>query len=155
MHDHVDASEIEDFVIGALAGDRRARFETHLSSCDHCAQRLAREARLEVALVEVQAAAAATRRRQRLVAGSMWGAPVLVVAILAALVLGKGDRPGGAGSARAHVVCSDGPDQLACVDDAHRHGLFVQYPVWAGPPPFGEQDPSAGPSAAPFQDGAR
>jgi hypothetical protein len=32
------------------------------------------------------------------------------------------------------VICADGPEQDACVAEAHRHGLFVAYPTRAGAP---------------------
>jgi hypothetical protein len=148
MPDHVAASEIEEFVIGALTEDRRARFEEHVASCDECGERLAREARLELALVEV--AAAAPRRRRSLAARTAWAAPIAVVAVVIAFTL-RDDHRGVAGGGRARVVCADGPDQLACVEDAERHGLFVQYPDWAGAPPLGDPDPASGPSTAPFE----
>jgi hypothetical protein len=153
MRDHVEASELEAFVIGALDGERLERFEAHLASCESCAARLAREAALEVALVEVQAAAAKPRRR-RFASNAAWTAPVLVVAVIAAIALRRGadrdDRQAILARPRPQVVCADGPDQVACVDDAHRHGLFVQYPTWADSPPLGNRDPNAGPWSAPF-----
>lgn len=67
------------------------------------------------------------------------------------VIRGSGGPAGGSGGrAIPDVVCSDGPDQGACVERAGRHGLFVQYPDWAGPPPLAAVDPSAGPTIAPF-----
>src|SRR5205807_2647023 len=49
------------------------------------------------------------------------------------------------------VVCADGPEQGKCVQNAHRRGLYVRWPDWAGAPPLGgRRNPGAGPADSPF-----
>jgi anti-sigma factor RsiW len=161
MDEHLQPTEIEAFVLGALSPDRLVAFERHVSGCDSCAESLAREARLELALVEVRAAMPGTstpvtriwRRRVVPVVGA------LAVAALVALIVDRAAPTNAdlAGAARtkaaepiAPVVCLDGPEQAACIQRAHRHGRIVRYPDWAGPPPLGGSRKSSGPAAPPF-----
>jgi anti-sigma factor RsiW len=153
--EHVTDTEIEEFALGELSAARLPGFEVHVSSCDECAGRLAREARLELALAQVARSAppapAAPATRRALI--SRRSAAALATFALAAAVLLLFLRGAGEPSAPSitpSVVCADGPDQIACVQRAQRHGRFLQYPDWAGPPPFGAGDSSAGPSVAPF-----
>lgn len=53
---HVTDRMIELFVIGELPAEWLAAFETHISMCEHCAKKLADEARFEVAMSEIAAA---------------------------------------------------------------------------------------------------
>jgi len=54
---HLSASELELFVIGGLGDVRAAAVEAHVGACERCADALAREARLEMALDEIANAA--------------------------------------------------------------------------------------------------
>jgi anti-sigma factor RsiW len=58
---HLNKSDVELYVINALALDRAAEIESHVACCEDCACALAREAQLEMALeiVAERAAAAA------------------------------------------------------------------------------------------------
>jgi anti-sigma factor RsiW len=151
MTEHISDAEIEAFALGELLPPRLAGFEAHVSSCDECAGRLAAAARLELALAEVQAASA-SRARRRVSRRTVGAAAATLTAAAAVLLLFLRDIrdqpvPSAIG---AGLVCADGPGQVACVRRAQRHGLLVHYPDWAGPPPFGQRDISAGPSVAPF-----
>ena len=48
------------------------------------------------------------------------------------------------------VVCPDNLQQEKCIEDAHRHGLFVSYPPFAGAPSLGGGRSGPGPSGSPF-----
>lgn len=50
---HTTDSDLEMYVLGALPPRRRAEVEQHVQGCTQCGDRLAREARLEVALWEL------------------------------------------------------------------------------------------------------
>lgn len=50
---HTTDSDMEMYVLGALPPGRRAEVERHVQGCAECGARLAREARLEVALWEL------------------------------------------------------------------------------------------------------
>lgn len=52
-------------------------------------------------------------------------------------------------SATPAVVCDSLMDQTACIERAHRHGLYVKYPSGAGAPPIGGAS-TVGPSSSPF-----
>ncbi|HKE17428.1 MAG TPA: hypothetical protein VKB80_21285 [Kofleriaceae bacterium] len=154
MTEHVSDTEIEDFALGELPAARLPGFEAHVSICDQCAGRLAREARLELVLAEAAATAPAERRARRALltrrtAGAALATFALAAAVLLLVLRGAGEQQPAA-PAIPELVCADGPGQTGCVQRAQRHGLFVQYPDWAGPGPFGPRDPSAGPSVAPF-----
>ena len=149
MTEHVSDNEIEEFALGELPVARLAGFEAHVSSCEQCTVRLAREARLELQLAEVHAApAAVSRRRISHRTGAALATFALAAAVLVLFLRRGGDDP----DMRPipNVVCPDGPTQNACVRRAQRHGLYVQYPDWAGPPPFGDGAWEDGPSVAPF-----
>ncbi|HWM87307.1 MAG TPA: hypothetical protein VNO33_15755 [Kofleriaceae bacterium] len=145
MTEHLSDTEIEEFVLGQLAAARLDSFEAHASACEECAGRLAREARLELALIEVRAARPrpAVTRRAAAVATLVLAAAVLL------LYLRVGDDSPERARSIPNVICPDGPDQASCVASAQGRGLFVQYPDWAGPPPFTARA-SAGPTVAPF-----
>jgi len=163
MTAHLDTAELEDFVQGTLDGTRLAQFEARVSSCDACAASLMREARLELALVELGTPAASPPARR----WSRRAMPaVLAIAATAAAILLVVARPGSpawrAASVRSipGVVCPPGTEQATCVQRAHGHGLFVEEPAWAGPPPLGDREldavwgpalrSSIGPSRPPF-----
>jgi Putative zinc-finger len=148
MTEHVSDNEIEEFALGELPVARLAVFEAHVSTCERCAVRLARESRLELQLAEVHAAPAAPRRRISHRTGAALATVALAAAVLVLFVRREDDEP----EIRPipNVVCPDGPTQDACVRRAQRHGLYVQYPDWAGPPPFGDGAWEDGPSVAPF-----
>ncbi len=174
MSDHVKDSEIEAFAIGALDAAASDAFVAHVAQCDACSARLAAEAQRELAFGEVAAERHAqvsdvskTRpsnvRRLRtpaLTAG-------LALAAAAALVLAaRSDRAarevarGNAAAARtvalastapiAPVICPAGPEQMQCVQHAHKRGLYVKEPHWAGAPALGGRRAADGPADSPF-----
>jgi anti-sigma factor RsiW len=150
MTEHVSDAEIEEFALGELPAARLSSFEAHVSRCDDCAARLAREARLELQLAEVHSTAPAPAVHRGLV--SRRNAAALATLALAATVLvlvlrRPHEQPA---AAIPNIVCPDGADQRDCVRRAQRRGLFVQYPGWADSPPFGDNDRRAGPSVAPY-----
>jgi hypothetical protein len=165
MTDHADATELALFVRGELEGSQLASFEAHVSSCAACAALLTREARLELALLELGARGElAAPAGRRVLARRLVGA-TLTLGVAAGLVLTlwpprESARPGS--RSIPGVVCAQGAEQAACVKRAHDHGLFVRYPTWAGPPPLGgiavghsapdDADPrrQLGPSGPPF-----
>lgn len=147
MTEHLSDTEIEEFVLGQLAAARLESFEAHASACENCAARLAREARLELALIEVRAAPRSSRPAVTRRAAGV-ATLVLAAAVLLLYLRADDDSPARARSI-PNVICPDGPDQPSCVASAQGRGLFVQYPDWAGPPPFTARA-SDGPTVAPF-----
>jgi hypothetical protein len=139
MSDHTDATELALFLRGELEEPRLASLEIHVSSCDACAARLTGEARLELALNELGPELAQSLAQRRVRARLVGVALIAAAAAVAVVSLGRSDVPAPPASARSisRVVCAEGPDQAACVERAHHHGLFVEYPGWAGAPPFG------------------
>src|SRR5262249_3991834 len=138
MTSHPDSASFEEFVLGVLRPERAEVFTEHVAGCDACSARLAREGRVAGLLEGVGRepagrpvlVGAVTKRRRAFVAA---GAVLAVAAALALVFRGKQDPSPAAPSAPiANVVCPDGPNQVACVEDAHRHGLYVEYPSWAG-----------------------
>jgi hypothetical protein len=167
MNEHPDDRAIESFVLGTLDASSidRGAFVAHVSRCDACAAKLQREARLEVALVEVRASlpiARAPRPAPRVLRWTPRAAGAVAVALAAAaLLLFIRREPPLRREAKittpeplrplAPVVCPDGPAQARCVDDAHVHGLYVRYPEWCGAPSLGGlRAPGKGPAAPPF-----
>lgn len=178
--DHPRDSAFEAFVIGALDERESAAFVAHASACDACATKLASEAQAELAVLEVHAAsrseipkakaaphakAAPAKVKSRLVMWSSAGALALAAAVLLFLFSGRGRREEAGNTSskttmtvsapRATqpiplVTCPDGLEQEKCVEDAHRHGLFVGYPPWASAPPLGGGRSGQGPSGSPF-----
>lgn len=164
--DHPQAAMFESFVIGALTEEESAAFVAHVSDCDACATKLEAEARGELAIREVhdasrRGAPKKVVRRWSLAAGGA-GALALAAAVLL-LVLsrsqGRRDVPDPTTTALAPtaatpiplVVCPDGLAQAKCVEEAHRHGLFVSYPPWGSAPPLGGGGRSGpGPNGSPF-----
>jgi anti-sigma factor ChrR (cupin superfamily) len=154
VHMHVDDAALDQFATGALHGAGLAQFEAHVAGCERCAHRLALVARFELALVEVASAASAhaPTRRARARAGIRHAVVAVATAAVVVLVLrGREPREQRVGTSlpMPDVTCTVRPEQAACVADAHRHGLFVQYPTSAGPPPLVGVRSSAGPSISP------
>jgi hypothetical protein len=163
---HPPDGAFEAFVIGALEGGDAEAFEAHVLGCAACGLRLREEASLEERIHEVAAKPRAPlaevrsmptkpgRRRTAVVVGG-----VLAVAAALALVvlerppvqearapeLAPSPRP----SAIPAVVCDSLTDQAACIERAHRRGLYVKYPSGAGAPPIGGAS-TVGPSSSPF-----
>ena len=142
MVEHPSDDALFDFARGEPSAETGPAFERHVSTCDACAARLAREARLELALADVaalrsqpqaQVGSIARARRRRRVGVAI--AAALAVAAALVIVLRK-PRWAAASSPIPDVVCVDGPEQEACIRRAHRHGLFVAYPSRAGAPRF-------------------
>jgi hypothetical protein len=59
---HLNKSDVELYVINALAMERAAEVESHVAECETCACALAHEAQLEMALEMVAERAAATAK---------------------------------------------------------------------------------------------
>jgi hypothetical protein len=151
MTEHPDLGELEQFVLGELVGPALERFEAHVVACDACSARLAAEARLEVALVELASLPPAAQRgrlRTRLATGAAIAAAAGLLLVLIDVRRGE-DAP----RSIPGVVCAIAAEQTACVQAAHRHGLVVIYPDWAGAPPLGDRADglrASGPSSPPF-----
>lgn len=170
--DHPQDSAFESFVIGAMSDEESAAFVAHTSACDACAKKLEVEAQTELAMFEVHAESVrakpvrlldVNRRRRALYAGAT-GALALAAALFL-FVRGRtapDDEPSkttmtvtvtappATQAPKPLVVCPDGLQQEKCVEDAHRHGLFVSYPPWAGPPSLGGGRSGTGPNGSPF-----
>src|SRR6266511_2403751 len=133
--EHVDDDELIAFVLGDLPAQRCVGFEAHVSACSACAERLQREAALELSLVEVAAARRTTAPRRQ--SERRWRRALVMAAPLAAAALlalvGTWPRHALAPTVVrvAPVVCPDGHDQASCIEDAHRAGLMVRYPFSA------------------------
>jgi hypothetical protein len=161
----------ESFVIGAMPEPETRAFVAHVSECESCAKKLAIEAHAELAVLEVHAASkgaihrgAPVKSRSR----ARWagtGALALAAAVLLFVLFGRGRHEEASSSTpkstmtvsapRAAepiplVICPDGRGQEKCVEDAHRHGLFVSYPPSAGAPPLGGGRSGQGPNGSPF-----
>jgi hypothetical protein len=157
MADHPDATELAAFVAGELAGPPLARFEAHVASCDGCAAQLAREARIELALIELGselAAAPAARHRRGLRAAV--GA-VVIAAAAAALLVVRLDRAQLESSPwLASASCESGRAPAECARPPLRGSSARRAEI----PLRGSPDlvltvapgrrPSAGPSSSPF-----
>jgi len=142
MKEHLEPAELEQFVLGTLDDTRLAQFEAHVSRCAACAASLTREARLELALVELAPRPVGPPIALRGVRARRVVPAILVAAAAVALLVVRrpGAPPREAGRRSIpDVICAAGPDQAACVQRAHRHGLYVQYPGWAGAPPLGDR----------------
>jgi serine/threonine-protein kinase len=71
--EHLSDAQVEAYAIGALDEVDVVSVEGHVSTCEQCAQRLAREAQLELALVEVGRAAAFCKGCKQLMRASRCG----------------------------------------------------------------------------------
>jgi hypothetical protein len=163
--DHPQAAMFERFVIGALTDEETASFVAHVSGCDPCAKKLEAEAKVELAIAEVHAASRRIAPRALARRWPLMGAGAGALALAAAVLLfvlsrsqGHRDAPTQTMTVAAPpaaqpiplVVCPDGLDQEKCVEEAHRHGLFVGYPPWGAAPPLGGGRSGQGPSGSPF-----
>jgi hypothetical protein len=150
MTDHPDAAVLALFVQGELTDAASGELSAHVASCAACAEALAGEARVEVAL----GALGGRPARPRLRAGRVAALAAAAAVVLAVVAVRDGGPVGSSIAAgewpSGGVICASGADQAACVRRAHHHGLFVQYPSWAGPPPLGRA-PGGGPSSSPFE----
>jgi hypothetical protein len=157
----------ESFVIGALDAADSEAFVAHVSTCDACAAKLQNESRHELAIAEVHAASpkrvlpGIVPAKRRTAAWIGAGALALAAALLL-FVLGRPRVPVEGRTETMTVtappvttpiplvVCRDGRGQEKCVEEAHRHGLFVSYPPWAKAPPLGGGRSGQGPNGPPF-----
>jgi len=160
--EHPERTVFELFVLGALTKTDSDVFIAHVSSCETCSKTLRDEAQAELAVREVHAAAKRVARVKRPAATRlrMWGgAGALALAASIAFFVLSRHRPQIAPPSTMTVsatktepiplvVCPDGLGQEKCVEDAHRHGLFVSYPPWASAPPL--VGSGRGPNASPF-----
>jgi anti-sigma factor RsiW len=157
--------DLDLYVMDALPDERRTVVEAHVASCAECAAALAREARLELQLLELVAAAdAATdetqaaplsiarpapaprrsksptrRRRRRAVWSAIAAAAVVAAGVLGALRLWP--RPPSAPE-QIVVACPFDDSARSCIEHARQHGLFVQFPI-ARPVPIYENASAA------------
>lgn len=128
MQPHPD--DLDLYVMGAVSDERREEIEAHVMACADCAAVLAREARLELALVEVAGAPIASirasrRRPRRLLIAAGFLAAAGVAALFGTRLR---SRPPVAPTPIV-VTCPLDNHARACVDQARRHGLYVQYPI--------------------------
>jgi hypothetical protein len=181
VNSHPEAADFEAYVIGALENEARHAFLAHVSECEACAATLQREARVELAMFEVHEAArknelekgspqanrgarVLTLRPKRRTMTLAIGALAAAAAIFFFHRIRKSPAPSNGPPMTMTVTaprettpippvtCPDGMDQERCVEDAHRHGLFVAYPPWAAAPPLGGGS-GRGPNGPPFGDG--
>jgi len=152
---HPTAVHLEHYVIGALDAADAVALEEHVARCSVCADALAREARLEVAIREVARAPTPLRdrseRRSRIPLAM--GGALAMLASAAALVLmvrpankgaeqslldtGAGQpaigrpapRPDPAPGSEATHRCLDTEDLGRRIQTAHHRGLAVTYPI--------------------------
>jgi hypothetical protein len=173
--DHPHKETFESFVIGALSDDESAALVAHASVCDDCAKTLAREAQIELSMFELHAAAkttpakqevarpvaTVTRLRPRARALAIGTSALALAAAVVLLVRSRGhvEEPlpstmtvttAKASEPIPLTICPDGSEQEKCIEEAHRHGLFVGYPPWASTPPLGGGRAGQGPSGSPF-----
>jgi hypothetical protein len=154
---HPAESTFEAYVLGILPASERSSFVTHVAECEACSERLSREATLELSLLEARAALPPRRvtARRRRVPNVVY----LAVAMAAAVLLWFRFRPHPPAPVAARapaapipaVECRDWTKQAACIQEAHRHGLYVSYPATDSVPMLGGGASSAGPSAPPFR----
>lgn len=166
--EHPTASDFEGFVTGALVGTAETQFTSHVSACEACSERLATEAQLEERLhqlAESRVAQERPRARERTQvhalrprrAPAVAAVAVVVAAAAAVMLLTRAPTPKRPAavvatpppSAIPAVVCADLEAQAACIEQAHRRGLFVRFPTGAGAPPIGGAS-TGGPSTSPF-----
>jgi hypothetical protein len=150
---HLNASEAEQYILGALEPALERKLEAHTLVCDACARLLQQEAILEEQLREVAHTASLpenvvrpARWSVRRVAAVALG-PCLAAAAALALMLSHPAQvsqpvepepmavelpvsppPG-------MVACPDLPSQDSCAQSAAARGLLVQYPVGMGEVP--------------------
>lgn len=154
---HPELEQIQAFVMGKLDRDVSAEFIEHVSSCDECAEKLQAEARLELAIDEIEQA---VRRRERprpwlrsrrgrlaqLLAAALVTVGLVVGAFALKPHVSKQAQVPQAPAPIPPVVCKAGRHQKECVEDAHLRGLYVAWPEWGGPPALGgRRGPDAGP----------
>src|SRR5262249_31260939 len=115
---HPSDDALVDFVLGALDASALGELERHVSACDACAAKLAREAELELALPEIARAATNVARPRRWVR-AVPVAAALAAAAVVAIVLMRHATNAEASGPIPDVICADGPEQDACIADAH------------------------------------
>ncbi len=117
--DHPTRSELEHYLIWELRGPvRSARaldLENHVAGCEHCAERLAREARMELALAEIAAAPRPARPGRRWLA-ALAAAAILLVAVGASRLVGQ-SHPSRVPSEAVHSTPIDAGADLAVDSD--------------------------------------
>ncbi len=123
MSGHPHPEAFEHYVLGLLDAGAQGELEAHLGACPACAAALAREARLELALMEVARAPVSLKatRARRLRLGA---AAAAVAAAAAAVLLVVGTPPGGEQRPRL-VDCSDPRSADACLAGAQYDGLLT------------------------------
>ena len=153
---HLNASEAEQYILGALEPALERKLEAHTLVCDACARLLQQEAILEEQLREVAHAALLpdkgvgqvvrpARWSVRRVAAVALG-PCLAAAAALALMLShpaQVSQPVEPESMAVElpvsppgmVACPDLPSQASCAQSAAARGLLVQYPVGMGEVP--------------------
>ncbi len=170
--EHPADVQFEGFVTGALEGAEAETFEAHVVACPACTKKLAAEARLEEQLYEIAAQPrplaepkplaepTPIRRPRRWGGAAVLGvAAALAAAAAITLLVVREEAPEQSKrapleatpppSAIPVVVCDQLMEQAACIERAHRRGLYVRYPTGAGAPPIGGAS-TGGPSSSPF-----
>jgi hypothetical protein len=136
MTAHPDHAQIELFVLGALDDAESALFTDHVAACGACSAKLAEEAKLELALMDLPKSRSAAvvaprpqRIRQRVAFATAGFAAAAAIALWAfrGAIVAKRDLAA-AGAPRAVASCPDGVHQLDCIAEAHRDGRTLEYP---------------------------
>jgi hypothetical protein len=121
---HLTASQLEQYVIGALEPAAVVHLERHVESCELCALALRREAALELKLAEVAldtSPAPLARPFPVRLTAAVLGLSMAAAALLAAVLYVPGQSVDG--SPRL-VRCSDPTSAAACVARADYDGLL-------------------------------
>ncbi len=124
--EHLSAAQCEAFVAGESGSEDAAVVETHVTSCDACAQALAHAARFELALHEVANAPVElnNKRRQR----TLIALPLLAVAA-AALLLTLFHHSDTQRPPPQLVNCTETSTHADCMKQAHFDGLLTVGPT--------------------------
>jgi hypothetical protein len=127
---HLTPDELQDFVTGSLDPAASRRLEAHVEGCEACAKELAREARLEVSLLEVgdglqpaaQVLALEDRRKRRLRTATLSALGVAVAAALVVVLSVERPTPGGKGPSINH--CTDPHRAADCIAQGEFDGVI-------------------------------
>jgi hypothetical protein len=148
--EHPHEQAFVDFVMGTIEPAESHALEAHVSRCEACAARLAREAKVELALAEVARTEEASTPRAASSSGAgaadtrhvkrPWrlsrALPLAAAAAAVWAAFAHRTPSAEASGPIPNVVCPDGAAQDECIERAHRHGLFVAYPPRADAPRF-------------------
>jgi len=127
---HLTPDELQDFVIGSLDSPSSQRLEAHVERCEACAKELAREARLEVSLLEVgeglqppaRVHVLEDRRKRRLRTATFSALGVAAAAALVVVFSVERPTPGGKGPSINH--CTDPHQAADCIAQGEFDGVI-------------------------------